>query len=144
MTAIDARGAMQAICIAKICDEVLQVEDLLVAPWNNAFCGSLTREESTLDTSKCLFELAKALEVDQDELTRPGKGVGTLMMHAVYEMAQQLSSKAVVLESNPLAFDFYAKLGMHKTAGKHSAFRYDIEKTMAAPLRDKAQRLMEK
>lgn len=118
----DARGDVQALARVSYSREFLSVEELVVAPWNNASCMKyLEKEGRTLDEAG-LMELAEDSKVDLKEFTTYNKGTGTLMIYAVCKLVQQVRRKALLLNSRKETCDFYKGLGMRTTDGENFAF----------------------
>ena len=138
LLAEDCKGIVQSIARVTSSADALYLEELIVAPWNNATC----REFTASTKSWCLGDedlegLALKHSVSMGELTNPNRGIGTTMMYALCKLGLSLEEKSLTVSSVEDSVLFYEIIGMERGKDLHS-YSFDLSCGIPAVLESKA------
>ncbi|MCX6990367.1 MAG: hypothetical protein NTX49_04805 [Chlamydiae bacterium] len=137
LLAEDSKGIVQAIGRVTTSIESLYLEELVVAPWNNASCREFTSSEAWSLEDEGLQELALKYTVSIEGLTAPNKGSGTIMMYALCKLAINMGEGRLTVTSVEDSTPFYQILGMEPGDSLHS-YSFDLSRGVPTSLLSKA------
>lgn len=125
----DQNRLIQAIASVELYSKSLRVQYLVVAPWNCFMTSSiLNYNKIKTDEFYGIAELGKKFSVSIDQLLKPQKASGSLMMRSLIVFASSLSLESVELTALKDSASFYEKIGAKRIETRFESFLFELFK----------------